>query len=898
VLVKATSKKILPVIFAAIFPLLISSGNPLTNHDLSADAFPGSFMFLPAFQQDYPNDFGDAPESYGSADHVMDGARYLGSPPDGEASQQYSDEADADDLNGIDDEDGVEFPELKQGTDASIPVRIVAPLLSYVYLNAWIDWNGDGDFEDKNERVASDNRVSNGTYILSVSVPIEAVGNKPVYARFRLGPRSTIAPLYSSTGSAAYGEVEDYMVKITCAEVKIPQASEIIQPSCDMPSGSITLEGLPETGIWTLTRLPDGSIMSGSGTSVALSGIQPGVWQYTVTNQSGCTSLPSEEIVINPAPETPEAPVPAAIVHPTCTISTGSVVLNGLPDTGNWTLIRNPGNFIYYGSGTSITIADLPPGSYFFTVTNTDGCISPPSTEVIINHQPSIPGIPIVGVITQPDCDISTGSVELTGLPSEGTWILTRIPDEVIVTGTGTSIVIHEIEPGTYSFTVTNEDGCTSQQSAEFDIIAHAGRPSAPVIETITQPTCTVSTGSVTLSGLPASGNWSLIRLPDEIVYAGSGISVTVTGLTTGTYSFRVTNAEGCTSDISSDVVINTQPSTPSSPVAGTISHPTCDIPTGSVVITGLPSPGTWILTRYPGTIIVTGSGESTTISDLDPGSYNFTVTNEDGCTSLVSTDVIINPQPGPAPTLVITNPDPVCTPSTVDLTDPDITRGSTANITLTYWKDSHATIPYTTPATATEGTYYIKGTILEGCSDIEPVVVKVFEHPVSDAGPDQVLDYIFNTTLNANLPGENESGSWSVVSGAGKFSDIADANAVITNLALGENELLWSVTNGACPPALDYLMITVNDLLVPTLITPDMNGKNDYFVLQGIGSLGKTGIMIFDRRGVLVFENDDYDNLWNGVDYNGNPLPEDTYFFIINPEKSRSMSGYIVIRR
>ncbi len=64
-----------------------------------------------SFSQTYTNDFGDAPESYGSARHYMDNLHYLGSVPDGEASQQYSQEADADDLNGSDDEDGVKFPE-------------------------------------------------------------------------------------------------------------------------------------------------------------------------------------------------------------------------------------------------------------------------------------------------------------------------------------------------------------------------------------------------------------------------------------------------------------------------------------------------------------------------------------------------------------------------------------------------------------------------------------------------------------------------------------------------------------------------------------------------------------------------------------------------------------------
>ena len=76
------------------------------------------------------------------------------------------------------------------------------------------------------------------------------------------------------------------------------------------------------------------------------------------------------------------------------------------------------------------------------------------------------------------------------------------------------------------------------------------------------------------------------------------------------------------------------------------------------------------------------------------------------------------------------------------------------------------------------------------------------------------------------------------------------------------------------------------------------MDGRNDYFVIKGLSSLGKTELLIFDRRGVQVYRNPDYNNLWNGVDFNKKPLPDDTYFYVIKSENGKSISGYIVIRR
>jgi gliding motility-associated-like protein len=184
------------------------------------------------------------------------------------------------------------------------------------------------------------------------------------------------------------------------------------------------------------------------------------------------------------------------------------------------------------------------------------------------------------------------------------------------------------------------------------------------------------------------------------------------------------------------------------------------------------------------------------------------------------------------------------------------------------------------------------------GCKNSDVVLVNVSENPVANAGPDIILDYLFNLELAANEPGAGESGKWSIESGSGEFDDIEKARTYIRNLALGENILVWSVDNGICPPANDYMSVMVNDLVIPTLITPNMDGKNDYFVIRGIETFGRTELVIFDRRGAQVYKNTEYDNTWDGVDYNSKPLPNDTYFFNMKTENGMTYKGYIVIRR
>jgi len=95
-------------------------------------------------------------------------------------------------------------------------------------------------------------------------------------------------------------------------------------------------------------------------------------------------------------------------------------------------------------------------------------------------------------------------------------------------------------------------------------------------------------------------------------------------------------------------------------PTIGSITHPTCST-TGSVVLTGLPT-GNWIIN--PGGI--TGNTTSTTISNLVTGSYFFTVTNGNNCTS-TPVNVIINPIPNDVTPTFIAIP-PVCVGSTIAL--------------------------------------------------------------------------------------------------------------------------------------------------------------------------------------------------------------------------------------
>jgi gliding motility-associated-like protein len=313
--------------------------------------------------------------------------------------------------------------------------------------------------------------------------------------------------------------------------------------------------------------------------------------------------------------------------------------------------------------------------------------------------------------------------------------------------------------------------------------------------------------------------------------------------------------------------------------------------------LTGLPSTGNWTVIVNPGGERITGSGSTTNISGLSPGTYNFAVINAAGCTSALSENDVI-PNVPDSPVLVIINPRPVCAPATVNINSPEVISASSGNLTYTFWMNAEATVPFTTPEHAVKGVYYVKVTNAAQCFDIESITVNVKDQPVAEAGRDQELDYEFTTRMDASEPADGEKGLWSLYSGAGMFANPGNSDTRVTDLGIGENVFLWTVTNDVCPPSIDTVRIKVKDLTIPSMITPNDDGRNDYFYLRGIDAFGPNELTIFDRRGVRVYHDSDYQNNWNGVDYNNRPLPDDTYYYVLKTGKGKPRSGFILVRR
>lgn len=160
-------------------------------------------------------DFGDAPDQYYLTLRASNGARhsvvpgiFLGTAVDSESEGRPGSAATGDDNNGAD-EDGVVFSStLQVGREATIDV--VASTDGY--LNAWVDFDGDGRFDDREDTIFVDQILTRGVNRLSFRIPAHAVPGW-TFARFRFNTRG----LLDSFGPADDGEVEDYRIQIVAS---------------------------------------------------------------------------------------------------------------------------------------------------------------------------------------------------------------------------------------------------------------------------------------------------------------------------------------------------------------------------------------------------------------------------------------------------------------------------------------------------------------------------------------------------------------------------------------------------------------------------------------------------------------------------------------------------------
>jgi len=457
--------------------------------------------------------------------------------------------------------------------------------------------------------------------------------------------------------------------------------------------------------------------------------------------------------------------------------------------------------------------------------------------------------------------------------------------------GSSVSLPVSTASPGTYNYSLVSVRDDSDLQCLNLQ----TGNAVVTVYET---PSANPGTGltvcglDYTLQAIPSvgTGSWSLSDGADAVVFTPDSEDpnalVTVPGY--GDYSFIWTEVNGvCYDSASIDITFVNSPTANAGFDGDTCSD--------YFALAAEPADGLgyWSIADGPGyTVFYPSTNDPEVIIRVNEfGTYKYAWTVENELCGSSDTVTVIFRDP---PEVNAGGDTVICIGNTIQL-------NATGNGVFSWTPDtlvSNQDIP--DPMVSPEETSVFKVRVTDefGCVNYDDLLVTVRKPPLADAGPDQELNHEFNTTLNALLENDFETGVWSLMAGSGDIADSLSPRTTVTDLSIGENKFMWTIRNEACPAVSDSLTVFVTDLIVPTLITPNNDGRNDFLLIKGIEKLGRTELVVFDKNGVVVYRTRDYNNEWNGVDNSGNQLPDDTYFFMINAENGRKISSFIVIRR
>jgi gliding motility-associated-like protein len=484
---------------------------------------------------------------------------------------------------------------------------------------------------------------------------------------------------------------------------------------------------------------------------------------------------------------------------------------------------------------TNVTGAPVV-STYTLTITNTaGGCTATDAVDVTVNPNPTV-----VDPTDQSLCaNTSVTAINFSGngLSTVYNWTNSTPSIGLVGSGSGNITSFSALNSGSTpivaTITVTPSlNGCTGLAQT-FTITVN---PTPTVIDPADQAICANTAASaVNFSGNSVSTayNWTNSTPSIGLAGAGSGNIASFTATNSGSSpilsTITVTPSLGLCVGSAQVFTITVNP-IPVFTAALTTNPSACLLSDGSITLnTGL-NPSTPYTFGYvddgvpvgPLTII-SNAGGTYVLTGLNAGTYsNFSIFNGTCSYTFANSIVLTDPL---APNLIITNPAAVCAPSTVNITLPAVTVGTSNPGVLTYWTDNAATISLATATAITaSGTYYIQATNA-GCTDIAAVLVTVTPLPTMTDPSDQVL--CANTMTTAvNFSGANPSNvyTWTnnspsiglLGNGTGNIAAFNTANAGITAVVATLNV---TPSVGVCNGTPQSFTITVNP--VPTVVDP-----------------------------------------------------------------------------
>jgi gliding motility-associated-like protein len=450
--------------------------------------------------------------------------------------------------------------------------------------------------------------------------------------------------------------------------IAIASANTSCNSVCD---GTATANPSGGTGAYTYLWAPGGE------TTQSINALCPGTYTVTVTDANNCST--TQTITIT---EPTLITANEAITDANCGQCDGSITANPSGGTGPYTFVWMPGNL------TTQTISNLCPGIYTVTITDATGCSV--NTPIGVSN---LNGPTVAASFTNANCNgACDGTADATVTGGIGPFTYDWTPGNPAGDGTPN---VTGLCAGTYFCQVTDNVGCITFTS--FTITEPQQITSNTSIVNVS---CNAgSDGSITVNPTGGTGPYTYSWLP------GNQITQTVSGLTAGSYTVTITDANLCTATFTYTVT---------EPLALTASVTSTD-----VLCNGSCS-GTGLVTVSGGTFPYfynwsSGQGTAQAVN-LCPGAYTIDITDGNGC--IIQQSVTITEPPLLITSISSTNAscNGIC-----DGTATVTASGGIPGYAYT-WSPGGGTTPMATGLCA--GAYSVITSDTNGCQSVQSVII------------------------------------------------------------------------------------------------------------------------------------------------------------------------------
>jgi gliding motility-associated-like protein len=618
----------------------------------------------------------------------------------------------------------------------------------------------------------------------------------------------------------------------------------------------------------TLSIMTQNSVMWSTGETDSSITVQAaGIYSVTVTDSLGCMST-SDTLTIA---------TDSAFVN---IISMDSITCQGVQIT----LIANGSDPVIWSTGTmsdTLMVAPLVTTTYVASVQSAGGCVDSASLQVTVKPLPTPPTISGAPADTITLCN---GAIQtlVANIPA-GTY------DLMWSSGDTTNSIDVSLS-GSYFLTITDSAGCFSNSdtlvveadSALINISTASGDSSACFSNT---------TQIILLSNANGSVMWSTSDTTSTIMVMPNA---------TATYSATVTTNAGCMATDTFTLNINPLPTTPviEGVEPGASSLVICNGASVTFSVTTTDN-ATW------------NTGDTTNaITVSTPGQYFVTIEDVNGCTATSDTlDVLTE-------TASIS----LLFADSVSCGGESITIVIAANGPVV-WNDGSTGTTFTATPTVNT-TYTATVTTPLNCQEQLMVTVTVSDtSSYANAQNDEGFTLSNTPAPEVNIAdNDTYSGTaiWSILGGASNGTANI-SGSIITYTPNADYTGIDSVTYllcsvNSCGTVCDTATIIytieldpnpiIPGIKIPGGISPNGDGTNDGFVIDGLHNFPKNKLTILNRWGDILFKAEPYNNDWDGTAsqglvMNNAPVPDGTYYYVlVLGDGSKPVRGFIEVRK